>query len=329
MTPSSTESRSTATRSTDVPQSAAHGIMFHHFCDSRHPKGQGAITARQFSDLLHALDVRRFLPAEAWLERSVQGRLKEGDLCITFDDALRCQYDIALPVLEELGLTAFWFVYSSVFEGQQAPLEVFRYFRTVAFKDIEDFYAAFFKALEQSEYAAVVRQRIAGVDFASYSAETLIYTLSDRRFRYVRDEALGPDAYEALMWRMIRESGWETRIPTDMLWMDDACLRSLSDAGHVVGLHSYSHPTALAYLGSDDQKTEYSRNHAHILRVTDRPAVVVSHPCNSYQPETLAILRDLGVKVGFRADMTQQNYSILEQPRMDHALLVRQFGLGG
>src|SRR5581483_28390 len=114
--------------------------------------GQGAISADQFADLLTALGPDRILPADAWIERTTTGRLRDGDLCLTFDDALRCQYDIALPVLKQFGLTAFWFIYSSVFEGRIEPLEVFRYFRTVAFPEIGDFYRAFDAACAASEH---------------------------------------------------------------------------------------------------------------------------------------------------------------------------------
>jgi len=311
----------------EVPQTAAHGIMLHHFCGGPHPKGQGAIDAEQFADLITAVGRDRILPAEEWVARTNQGTLHDGDLCITFDDALRCQYDIALPVLERFGITAFWFVYSSVFEGGVEPLEVFRYFRTVAFPDIDAFYRAFDEAWQGSEHAETIRAGIAGFDFDTYYPEIKIYTTADRRFRYIRDEILGPQRYELIMWRMIDLAGWRERIPANLLWLDDDCLRRLSAAGHVIGLHSYSHPTLLEKLPLAEQRTQYERNLRHIRQTIGRAPHTVSHPCNSYLPETLPLLRDLGVTVGFRADMSKLDYSPLELPRIDHALLVRQFGL--
>ena len=64
-----------------------------------------------------------------------------------------------------------------------------------------------------------------------------------------------------------------------------------------------------------------------VARVTGRPPIVVSHPCNSYRPETLDLLRGMGVRLGFRANMAKRDYSLLELPRIDHAVLVREFGL--
>jgi peptidoglycan/xylan/chitin deacetylase (PgdA/CDA1 family) len=298
--------------------------MFHHFFDAKHPKGQGAIDAACFKHMLEAVGLARILSAEAWTERALAGKLREGDLCLTFDDALRCQYDVALPVLDELGLTAFWFIYSSVFEGGREPLEIFRYFRTVAFPDIEDFYRAFDRALADSDYAEMAERKTAGVDMTSYLEEAPFYTPGDRRFRYLRDMVLGPERYEAVMWRMIRTAGFEQKIPTSLLWLDDGDLRALAASRHAIGLHSYSHPTRLADMPPEAQRAEYRRNREHIARVTGRAPITMSHPCGSYTPETLEILKEMGVPVGFRANMAQADYSLLELPRIDHAILLKQ-----
>ena len=311
----------------ELPRSAAHGVMLHHFHGGPHPKGQGAIDAEQFADLIRALGRDRILSAEEWAARTTAGTLRDGDLCVTFDDALRCQYDIALPVLQHFGITAFWFVYSSVFEGAVEPLEVFRYFRTVAFPEIDAFYRAFDQAWEGSEHAAAIEADITGFDFDTYYPETRIYTTADRRFRYIRDEILGPERYQSIMWRMIRLSDWADRIPASLLWLDDACLKRLSAAGHVIGLHSYSHPTLLEKLPLAEQRAQYERNFRHIEKTIGRAPNALSHPCNSYLPEMLPILRDLGVTIGFRTDMAKTDFTTLELPRMDHALLVREFGL--
>jgi hypothetical protein len=48
----------------------------------------------------------------------------------------------------------------------------------------------------------------------------------------------------------------------------------------------------------------------------------MSHPCNSYNATTLSVLRELGITVGFRANMAAGKISELEYPREDHANLV-------
>ena len=116
-----------------------HGLMFHHFKNHQHKGGQGAISAETFSRLLTLIGPERILSANDWCNRVSRGTLQQNDLCITFDDSLLCQFDIALPVLEHFNKTAFWFVYSSVFQDLAEPFEIYRHFRTTQYTNINDF----------------------------------------------------------------------------------------------------------------------------------------------------------------------------------------------
>lgn len=301
-----------------------HGIMLHHFWNDRHPKGQGAISGDAFARMIDWLDPARILPAREWLERAQAGSLEDDHLCLTFDDALRCQYDVAVPVMRKYGLTAFWFVYSSVFEGGVESLEVFRYFRTAAFSDIESFYAAFDRAAATSPYAGIVADSDRKTDYAQHLMEFDFYTLADRRFRYLRDHVLGTAAYESVMWQMIRETGWADRIPPELLWMDNGLLATLAGEGHVVGLHSYSHPTVLANLSAAEQTSEYAKNARHLTECLGVPPVAMSHPCNSYNATTLDILSKMGIRLGFRSNMAKLDGGALEAPRRDHASVMAE-----
>ena len=87
-----------------------HGIMFHHFHDDKiHLKGQGSISKDKFYKLIKFIGREKILNSEEFLNRFKEKKLKEQDLCLTFDDALGCQYDIALPILEELNIKSFFF----------------------------------------------------------------------------------------------------------------------------------------------------------------------------------------------------------------------------
>lgn len=83
--------------------------------------------------MIEFLGPRNILAPHEFAERDAAGKLAASDLCLTFDDALLCQYEVTLPVLDSVGLKAFWFIYSSVFCGGLEPREVYRYFRTAAF----------------------------------------------------------------------------------------------------------------------------------------------------------------------------------------------------
>ena len=129
--------------------SFTHSIMFHHFHDEKHLPAQGSLSASQFDEMLDWLNSRyNLIGAREYLDKFENSRLTEKDVCLSFDDALLCQYDLAIPILEARGIDAFFFVYSSVFSGDPDNFEVFRYFRTNNFSDIDDFYTQFFKLVK-------------------------------------------------------------------------------------------------------------------------------------------------------------------------------------
>src|SRR5690606_22885896 len=116
---------------------------------------------------------------------------------------LLCEYEIAAPVMESYGLTAFWFVYSSVFEGNIEPLEIYRYFRSVRYPKIDDFYDAFFCAVLSSPLREEYLTLTADFDPGRYLQGSHFYTDNDRKFRFVRDHVLKPTRYFEIMDRMI------------------------------------------------------------------------------------------------------------------------------
>jgi peptidoglycan/xylan/chitin deacetylase (PgdA/CDA1 family) len=123
---------------------------------------------------------------------------------------------------------------------------------------------------------------------------------------------------------MIAASGFNGSAIAKQLWMTDEHLLNLHDEGHLIGLHSYSHPTRLAELSRRKQREEYRKNSEHLLKVLGSRPECMSHPCNSYDPETLRLLEELGIRLGFRANMQEiVARSSFEFPREDHANIIK------
>ncbi len=302
-----------------------HGIMFHHFHDEKiHPPGQGSITAEELKDILKFYGkTNTILSAEDWYEKAVSNKLSSDDICLTFDDNLRCQFDIALPVLESLNLRVFWFIYTSPFDNIIEGLEVYRYFRSTAFKGIDEFYDAFYHLIRSSSVNSKVEKGFKSFP-EDYLMEYAFYSKPDRIFRYIRDCVLTKKEYAEIMEGMISASGMDIKRIKDNLWMDKDCLRLLKEKGHFIGLHSHTHPTLMNQLSRKDQEFEYKTNYSKIKGIIGNDIVSMSHPCNSYNAVTLEILNELGIKIAFRADMRLKKHSRLEFARIDHAYLVKE-----
>lgn len=308
----------------------AHGLMFHHFHGGQHrPDGHGSLSAADFESALVGVGIDNIRSPQEWLHGLMLGRLSDTDVCITFDDALRSQLDVCLPVLERYDLQAFWFIYSAPFEGAHPPLDLFRRFRYQFYEHIDGYYADFWVAA-----GIDVAVRFGSLEYADFSAtyakQYPFYSANDIRYRYVRDRVLGPERYHAVVSDLMRSKQASVAELCDGLWLKDEHLRLLYSQGHVIGLHSYDHPTNLASLNARDQREQYVRNYEHITRVCERPTTM-SHPCNSYNDATLEILRELGVVCGFRSNMCSPpgkllNASSLELARVDSAMLRNPVG---
>lgn len=299
--------------------------MFHHFHGEGHPTGQGSLAQDDFEAILDWIAQRSvILPARDYLERLVAGRLKAEEVCLTFDDGLLCQIDIAEPVLRRRGLEAFFFVYSSPFKGTPDFLEVFRYFRSTCFSTIDHFYEKFF-ARSLASYPDRYRTLLAEFDPDRYLNAFPFYSGNDKWFRYLRDVGFGKKVYEELMLALMEERSFRAEEVLARLWMNDHHLRALQARGHIIGLHSFSHPTVMHVLSRGQQEEEYGMNARHLLEVLGDEPVAMSHPCGNYSQETLALLRNKGVLIGFRSNMGVRSIrSNLEVPREDHANIMAE-----
>ena len=47
--------------------------------------------------------------------------------------------------------------------------------------------------------------------------------------------------------------------------------------GHLIGLHSYSHPTQMSKLSKEKQELEYQNNYDHLTGLISKPIKVMSH----------------------------------------------------
>jgi len=305
--------------------------MFHHFHGGQHQKTQGSASLEDFEDILNYVGPQRILNPDQWLEKLDGGQLDSQDLCLTFDDGLLSQFDVAVPLLEKYRLEAFWFVYSSVFEGEIdfGKLEIYRAFRCNFFPVIDDFYTLFYQKVNEAGFDKDTSLKLMETQIERMIITFPFYSENDAKFRLLRDQVLNRQQYEEIMDKLIQDHGVDMQDLSKDLWMSDEQLAYLSAQGHMIGLHSYSHPTTLAKLPYSHQQEEYRKNYEHIHSVCGRVPVTMAHPANSYSEETIDILSKFGIRCGFRSNMVpphtgeQINPNRFEIAREDHSNILR------
>ena len=310
----------------------AHGVMFHHFHDeANYIKSQGSISARELRELLEYYKTKgrdnagyKLLPAGEWQRKALENRLQPDEVCLTFDDGLKCQYEVAYPVLKELGLTAFFFIPTQRFLGEAEKLEIYRHFRFACFAEIDDFYQAFFAVLKESKRISDLGQKLRAPECLDYLREFSFYTDNDRLFRYVRDKLLTEAQYHELMAEMMVQRDYDAAETEKKVYLNKEEIWALFAEGNVIGLHSHTHYTSLVDTGYDRQKWEYTTNRWVLQEIIGEPVETVSYPSNSYNDKTLEIMREMGIRLGFRANMEPGFASVLDFPREDHTNIIRR-----
>tara|TARA_E500000178_G_scaffold323656_1_gene349435 strand:+ start:331 stop:1299 length:969 start_codon:yes stop_codon:yes gene_type:complete len=310
-----------------------HGIVFHHFHDDGiHTKGQGSIDKDDFYKMINFIGRNNIINADEFFEKLKKKKLKNNEVCLTFDDAIKCQIDIALPVLEELKIKSFFFAYTSMFQNKPDNLEIFRYFRINYFDSVDEFYKNFYKILDKDLKSFFERNSVL---IKETKIKFPFHTISDIKFRLVRDNFLTKSQYEEVMFLMFKEKQFNHYDLYKKLFFQKSDLQTLNNLGHLVGLHSHNHPTFLENLGYNEQKNEYEKCLSLISDILNKPKNEIksmSHPCGSYNEHTLQILKELGIELGFKSimtiepekGMTKVNNSFLEVAREDHSNIYKR-----
>ncbi len=307
-----------------------HGIMFHHFHDNDfYLDSEGSITADDLVKVIEYIGVENIINPNEFLKLLRSGE-NESKVCFTFDDGIRSQVDVAMPVLSEFNIKSFFFIPSSIFTNKPDLLEVYRYFRTNFFENINSFYGEFYRVLNVSTEKFFASKK--DLIYAK-KKKFPFYSIDDIKFRLIRDHLLKPNEYLKLMQVLFDEKKFDPHQYVKKLYMSKNDIVKIKECGHEIGLHSHSHPTKLNLMNKEEQKNEYSMNRqilSQIIKTSESKIVSMSHPCGSYNLNTLSVLDELNIDIGFRASMEKiktnkiNNSSNLEIAREDHSNIIDQ-----
>jgi len=291
------------------------GIMFHHFHGKSHIKSQGSINQKQFNKIISFLKKKyNLLDANIFLERCLSGLIKKKDICLTFDDGLKSQFDLAFPILQKKNIKAFYFIYSSAFK-KPSNLEIFRDFRFRSYKKIDDFYNDFFSIFEKAYFKINKNNKI----YKNYLKNYNFYSLNDRIFRYLRDKVLDSRSYLKIIKKMMKQKDYDYLSYSKNLIMSKNNIKRLIKEGNIVGLHSHSHEVDLVNKNYKHQLKEYTTNLKFFKKEFNISCNSASYPFGRYNKDTLKVFEKIGIKVGFLSSKKKViNKNNLEIERIDH-----------
>ena len=301
-----------------------HGIMFHHFHDyKKHKKTQGSITAQTLEKIIKKIARKNILDAHIFKKKTVENKLKKNHICLTFDDGIKSQIDIALQILKKYKIKAFFFIYSSILTNKPDNLEIYRYFRCSYFKNIDEFYNLFFQEVK-IDLEKFFKKKIN--EIKKMKKTFSYYSINDIKFRILRDGHLTVKQYDKIMKKLFIKKRFNPKKIFYKIFMNKKDIKKLVFDGHLIGLHSHTHPTNFKKLTIKEQKNEYYKNKKFLNEFT-KDICSMSHPCGNYNKSTLKLLFKMGIKIGFKQHlfidkkfgMKKINNSNLEIARRDSA----------
>ena len=238
-----------------------HGIMFHHFHDNKkHSKIQGSISKDNFFKIIKYIGKENILDPDNFFY-SLKKNENQKKVCFTFDDSLKSQIDVALPILHDLKIKSFFFIYTSVFDKKYSLFEVFRSFRNKAYKNIDLFYNEFEEEIlniKKINISTVKKKQIK--NFLEIKRKFKFYSMNDICHRYYRDYLLTNKEYDQIMITLMNRKKFNINNEKKKILISKSELKELIKQNFTIGLHSHSHPTMIDKLSFKNQYYEYNKN---------------------------------------------------------------------
>jgi len=249
-------------------------LMYHRVLASPDPILDDVVDAKAFETQMRALaECFTVLPLAEAVARLGEGSLPARAACVTFDDGYRDNVEIALPILERVGVHATFFIASGFLDGgrmfNDTVIEAVRRIPgdTVSIPELG--------VADQPVRSPEERRRAIGVLL--------------RKVKYLEGDA----RLEACD-RIASLAGG--CLPDDLM-MSAAQLRALSAAGMEIGGHTVSHPI-LANTPDDVAAREIADNRAALEAITGKRVTLFAYPNGvpgqDYFAEHVRMVRECG-----------------------------------
>ena len=297
--------------------------MFHHFHDNKlFFNSPGSITANQFQKIIDFIGRINIIDADLFLLKLQNNALSKKDICITFDDALKCQYKIAIPILEKMKIKAFFFVPTGLINSKKITPEIVRHFIYVYCKGMK----FFFNLFEKNCGLNLEKFYSKNINKIKILKRNKFYSVEDIKYRLIRD-SLKEDRFNEIISNLFKIKKYNYNSLISKTYMNIRDIKEIHNKNHVIGLHSHSHQMTTLFSKTNNLITDYKKNISEIkkiLSVKNNEIKSMSFPFGVYNKKTLQILKKLNIKAGFLSDMSSTKKSNLEMPRNNHVYVMRE-----
>ena len=273
-----------------------HGILFHQFHSPKlFYQSPGSLDKDTFYKFIKC-NIKKIKNPEEFLYSKSSSKI----FSITFDDGLKSQYKIALDVLENFNIKAFFFIFSESLENKHFTVENIRYFSYKFFKDRDHFYRSFFRTYEECfSNKLIFDDKFSQHLFKKYKKQSKYYSKNDIIFKIARDNYINEKNYKKVMLKMFNNKKVDIKLLTKKLYMSKNEIKDISNLGHIVGLHSHSHNHKNHQFSFKEELDDYKKNKKILEKTIKKKIYCLSYPFGNYTINSEKILNKLNIKYAF------------------------------
>ena len=236
--------------------------------------GINGITPDLFRDKLMLLSKHGIFVSSDQVAESIEGKidLPERSMIITFDDGLKEQYEIALPVLNELGIPALFFINTINIKGHVSSVHKIHLLRS--YVSPAKFSDELFSFIRQEKLNVIDLESARSLGASHYIYDDPV-TAS---IKYILNFILPAEALEKFINNLFPEYFDEATVASE-LYMTAEQISHLASLGYL-GSHGHEH-LPLAQLSSDEASFQIRESQEIIKTVTGKPVHAFSYPYGS------------------------------------------------
>jgi peptidoglycan/xylan/chitin deacetylase (PgdA/CDA1 family) len=215
---------------------------------------------------------------------------KENFFLLTFDDGLKEQFDYALPILDELGIPAVFFVNSSnYFNKKVSTVHKIHLLRSIMSPD--EFVERLFDS-DAIELSYVELQR--AKNSYQYDDE------KSAALKYILNFKMNFKEQEEVIKKMFGQY-FEEGLILESLYMNEQCLKQLAKRGYL-GSHSHHH-YPLGLLDLESIKFEIESSKKILEKSTNSKVELIAYPFGTKEVCT-NLVSQIAEKTGFKLGFT-------------------------
>jgi peptidoglycan/xylan/chitin deacetylase (PgdA/CDA1 family) len=251
---------------------------------NRFDDGAYSATAEDFRDQVRYVRTHfDMLGQDGLLEAASRGfALGRASAIITLDDGYRDSFEVAFPILRDLGVPAFFFIPTGYIDRPRLP-----WWDRIAFilkhTRVErlclDLPRRFEIDLRRTERARAIMEVLLSYREAGDFEERAFFDHLESRAELADDsEALGRELF--------------------VTWDE---IRRMRASGMAIGSHTHTH-RILGRIPASDQREELVTSKARLEEELDEPVTTIAYPVGSRQAfneRTMSLAREAGYEVGF------------------------------